>query len=336
MKKITLFVVPVLAVALLVFPNNVRAGGPVDAIIEFSPSPASAPADGQTAITMSVHAYDYKCSAPDTYGFYHESTDPNYCAANGYGTASVNNLNLSGLSATVSGGGNTLSPSSFSLDSSGRTSFTVKSTVAESKVITIYGYSGSYSYATTSVTFTSPAAAPTPASTGTPKKTTTTTPAPVSVAPPVAPALATVKVDGTQADIAHSITFDEAKPLVLSGTTVPNGVVTLAIHSTPKTVTTTADKDGHWSYTVNGLEPGDHYVEATVTDPATNKTSDSAKLLSFKLTAHKTPAVAHATPASKKQSYVPLIVGLAVVVVALLGSATWFLWRRLKFYNRPL
>lgn len=106
--------------------------------------------------------------------------------------------------------------------------------------------------------------------------------------------------------------------------------MTLTIHSTPKTATTTADKGGDWSYTVTGLEPGNHYIVATVTDPSTKLTSTSAKLISFTLTAAKVPAVTAkaVTQPVAKTSSTGLFVALGVLaVLLLLGGGGWYGWR---------
>ncbi|MFZ1720740.1 MAG: Ig-like domain-containing protein [Candidatus Moraniibacteriota bacterium] len=60
----------------------------------------------------------------------------------------------------------------------------------------------------------------------------------------------------------------DAKPTVrLSGTAVPNAMVTLFIYSTPTIVTVKADSMGNWSYDVDqDLESGDHEAFVAVTD----------------------------------------------------------------------
>jgi len=110
---------------------------------------------------------------------------------------------------------------------------------------------------------------------------------------------------------------------VLSGTTVPNGHITLTIHSTPKTVAVLADASGKWTYTFTGLQPGNHTIEATVKDPTTNQTSASAKLLSFTI---KASSVAKATtsastPAKKKSMILPVAIGILILLV--LAASMW-------------
>lgn len=345
MKKL-LFVLTLLLLGagIITFSKTATAGGPIAAIFTFSPSSSSATADGQSVISIGIFAYDYKCSTPDSYGSYHYTTDPSYCAANGYGTANTDPLALSNLTVSASGSGNTITPTSIATDGTGHASFSIKSSVAETKTITISAFGGNYIYGTTAISFTNPAPVQTPSApvTTTPKTsapttpaaTPTQTPAAATATTPATPNISTVTSGDAPVDTAKPITLDQSKPLVLSGTTVPNGVVTLTIHSTPKTVTTTADKDGHWTYTISGLEAGDHYVEAAVTDPATNKTSPATKVLAFTLT--KKPAQTTATTASspKKQSHAILISTVVVIALAALGG-TWYFWRRKQAHKLP-
>jgi hypothetical protein len=299
------------------------AGGAAD--FRLTPSPSTGTAGG-AAVVIDVYTYDYRCSGTDTYGSHPESLDPSYCASNGYGTASEQPIS-SAAYVTVSGSGNTLSASQVStVGTNGHTSFTLKSTVAETKTITLSSFlpaSPANTFATLTLKFVAPVAAtptPKPTPAPTPKPTPVPTPAPT---PPRAPVLEAAKISGVAVDSSKPISVDASKPLALSGTTVPGGTVTLTIHSTPRTVTTTADKDGHWSYTVTGLEPGSHYVEASVTDPVTGKASPAAKLLDFTVAAARQPAPSQAAA----QSW-PVGLMAAGVAVVLLAAGGWWLWRR--------
>lgn len=163
------------------------------------------------------------------------------------------------------------------------------------------------------------------------KKTTATSSAPkpafTASAVPKAPEVASVMVAGRQQDVSKSFTVDQNKSLLLSGKTVPNGIVTLVIHSTPRTATTTADKDGAWSYTVKGLEPGSHTVQASVKDPATGQESPKAQILAFSVKAAAKPAAtAPAVAVQKSASKTPLIVVLALVILA--AGAGFYFWKR--------
>lgn len=76
-------------------------------------------------------------------------------------------------------------------------------------------------------------------------------------------------------------TFESGEPVVLKGKTVPNGKITLYIFSEPRTAQVEANGEGDWTYTIEGLEPGDHRVEMEVTNPTTNKTSDRQQIATF-------------------------------------------------------
>jgi len=302
--------------------------------IRLTPSLATAAANGQAVITVAVYGYEYVCSGTDTYGSHPHTLDPNYCAANGYGTATETGTDVSGAAITISGSGNTVSASQIVTDSSGHGSFTIKSTVAESKTITISSYlpaTPANTFTTATVAFAVPVAAtPAPvakpaASQPTPTPTPVPTPAP-SVAPPATPSLVSAQVGGAAVDSAKPVVVNEHKPLVLSGKTIPGGVVTLVIHSTPKTVTTTADKNGDWTYTVTGLEVGSHYVEASVADPATGKASPVAKLLSFSVEKDPLSESPKQTEPSHQSSWALWAVVAGIVV--LLAAGAWFGWRR--------
>ena len=134
--------------------------------------------------------------------------------------------------------------------------------------------------------------------------------------------VSTITNNGSKVDPTKLISVKEGDPLVLSGKTVPFGVVTLIIHSTPKTVTTISDKDGNWSYSITGLVSGNHTVQASVKDPATGKSSTPSQLLAFTVE----PATALAGPKSHKSYFVVA----AALVVLLAGGGSWYLWHRKK------
>lgn len=330
--KYTFTVLAVLAAFFIPGFKSYAGGG--DWNTAMAPSGSSVAADGSSAITFSVHAYYYTCSLHDSNGYLVTSTDPNYCSANGYGTASETGMNISGSPIQVTGSGNTLSSSTLTTDSSGHGSFTLKSTVAESKTVSVLTQGGGL-LASSTVSFTSPASSTTTTSTSStkPKTTTTTTPSPATTsATPTSPAatanptLATVKV-GSAMTTDTSPTLNQNQPLVLSGKTVPNGIVTLTIHSTPKTVTTTADKDGNWSYTVTGLEPGNHTIQASVKDPATGQSSTPAQLLAFTVkAAPKVNTVAAAQPQTRKSFSLPFIAG--IIILLALADDGWYWWKK--------
>src|SRR6266542_428713 len=290
MKNVRFFLLLTAVSVFFFWPSRALAGGPSAYNISLTPSASTASADGDATITIAVYAYEYRCSLTSG-GVSYYYLNPDDCAANGYGAAieePVYPAVSAGTKIGASGDGNTLSASSVSQDSSGHASFTIKCAVAGTKSIPATYNRESTPATTIQVTFTAPTSTvttPTPAPTKSQPKPTPTTPTPAAT--PAAPQLAEIKV-GDSVTTASKPQIDGSQPLILSGKTVPNGKVTLVIHSTPRTVSVVADKDGNWSYSVSGLEPGNHYVEATVTDPTTNTTSEAAKLLDFTVTAANT------------------------------------------------
>lgn len=131
-----------------------------------------------------------------------------------------------------------------------------------------------------------PSPTPTPIPTPTPATTPAPTPEPL---PPTStnPVLDTKKpignisINKASYKATDNPSYQHGRPISFSGVTIKNGIVKLTIHSTPRTVTVTADDKGVWQYTVSDLESGSHKVEATVTDPATNATSDTVQIAAF-------------------------------------------------------
>jgi hypothetical protein len=158
------------------------------------------------------------------------------------------------------------------------------------------------------------------------------TPSPAASASSATVVADTITVNGSKVTSIENLSIKQSEPLVLAGHTVPNGQVTFTIHSAPKTATAKADASGNWTYTISGLEPGNHTVDATVTDPSTNQTSATAKLLAFTVTANA-PVVANAAISasnSAKKSNSMLIELLALAVIIIGAVAFWFIKKRKK------
>lgn len=126
--------------------------------------------------------------------------------------------------------------------------------------------------------------------------------------------------------------FKDSEPIVLSGTTVPNGEVKLYIFSEPQEATVTADENGVWTYTIDSIEPGDHRVEVEVTDPATGETSERAEVLAFSVAQaeaeidEEAVATVADEPVKDDSPLLPLV--LAAVLVLALGAGGGYWWRR--------
>lgn len=91
-----------------------------------------------------------------------------------------------------------------------------------------------------------------------------------------------VTVNGNLLQNLDKVEIAQNEVLKLEGKTTPNSTVKLFIFSEPQEATVKADADGHWSYSVSGLAPGDHHIEFEVTDTA-GKTTPRAQLLAFKV-----------------------------------------------------
>lgn len=324
MKKTTYFAVAILAGLLISLPPGKTQAAGSGPQTEFTKSAGSATADNSSSITFTLFEFYYKCVT----GY---NTGAETCSDGSTAQQKVGAKNLE-YSIAVSGTGNTLGGTytgpngapTIKTGDDGKASFTLKSSVAESKTVTMYFTElNDPNHAQNSkldVSFSAPAAA----------KKTTPAPAPVEeVKSPDAPTTSAIEANGTAVAATDTITIKTNEGLTLKGTTVANGVVKLYIFSTPREVTTTADAQGNWSYAVFDLEAGSHHVEAEVTDPTTGKTSARATLASFTVEEPATlpPTLQQAKP--KGNNLVWLLIAVAVVLLAG-GFAGWWLWKRKK------
>lgn len=266
--------------------TNLHAAGPPPYTAELSASSGSGIANGSSAVAINIRTVLYRCSIQANNGspYYVHHTKPGYCEANGYGVTDQTIVQPGmPVSLTVSGSGNTLSSSFVTSDANGNATVTLASSVAEIKTITAYYadlISASGQLNSINVPFVAPAVpAPAPRPVA-PSKVTPNLPTPNESTP--LPALTTeIRLGDSIIKPEDAVVIKNNEPLVLSGKTVPNGVVTIYVFSEPKKFTTTADKAGNWSYKVSGLPVGSHHIEAEVTDPATGKTSARSQVLAF-------------------------------------------------------
>ncbi len=137
-------------------------------------------------------------------------------------------------------------------------------------------------------------------------------------------------------------THDESttEVLKLSGTATPNSLVLIYIFSDPLVLTTTADANGDWTYTLEDpIEAGQHEVY-TVVDRGDGVYERSDPLSFFIDTAEAAEAnpaglslrlAASATPAQSNRSLYLYIAALMAILVVVFGFFTLFLKRqRLK------
>lgn len=132
------------------------------------------------------------------------------------------------------------------------------------------------------------------------------------------------------------ISYHEGSPVVISGTTIPNGVVKLYIFSEPREASVTADDTGVWTYTVEDLEPGDHRIEVEVTDPETGETSERTEVLAFQVAQideitneTQLETVEEELADDEDNSYAILVIIAGLIVVVGLGVSFWW-WRKKK------
>lgn len=345
MKKMQYLVAAMtMAVSLAAITQSVEAASPY--VETISASTTSAPANNSSTITFTITSKRYRCSkqypsppAPSPYYVY-PSSDTSECnsVTSGYSSTPYNLSpavlipNSWNYTISASGSGNTLSATSVKTNASGYATVTLRSSVAGSKTVKlISNVKGSYTVDSVTVNFTAVSSPTSSTPTTSPTQTApTTNPTTTTKPAPAAPKVDEVMVSGTKVDTAKPITIAQDKPLALSGKTIPNGTVTLTIHSTPRTVTVKADKNGNWTYTVTDLEAGDHYVEAKVTDPTTKKTSAATKLLSFKVAAAATPITTTTfTPAKSSGSSGAIIVIGSVALLAIVATIALYVRKRL-------
>lgn len=254
----------------------------------------SSPTVGET-VSISLFIYNRYCVSPE--GTYYSRPDKSVPCDSGYTEHKDPIANANWFDLQSTGSGNTLSSSKPQFDSGGRASVNFSSTTAESKVVSLVflpGNGESDTIGSISVAFeaaastapgtnqANPVVKPVAPSTEKPAPQPNTATVEQSKADKPAPPIASgLKVAGESYSSESSPKLKTGEPITISGKTVPNGIVTLVVHSTPQTFMITADDDGNWSQTVTNLEDGDHYAEASVTDPATNQTSEMTKLMEF-------------------------------------------------------
>lgn len=159
--------------------------------------------------------------------------------------------------------------------------------------------------------------------------------------PPEIPGVILLDPSGNEipqnSDDDQPVSFKTGEDVTISGKTVPNGEVKLYIFSEPREDTTTADENGDWTYTIKGLEAGDHRVEAEVTDPATGKTSERGEVLAFHVeqaeAAEESTATGDPSIASDDNNtnigYLLAVIGF-IVVSGLAGGYWWWKKRPVK------
>jgi len=300
---------------LLAIPVHVFAGGGSASVLQLTSSASSATVGH--SVTVSVYAYQYACHDGVTLGI---NTHPFTCSDGSQSFINPTNgyfwISITGSNNTTSGLASDGGHDAVITGADGKAQFTLSSTTAEAKSITVTHTNGFYTDQNKTITVTF-------------KKVAAPAPAPVVVVPAPDPPKVSVEVQGKATQEA-TIALRNKQPLVLKGTTVANATVKLYIFSEPRQETVVADGSGNWTYAVSGLEPGQHHVEAEVTDPKTGKTSTRATLVAF--TVAQPPKI---SPAKKVTGSSPagawlVLAAEAIAVAAAGGGAWWWLMRRNK------
>jgi hypothetical protein len=158
-----------------------------------------------------------------------------------------------------------------------------------------------------------------------------------SVKPPDTLKLDTATVNTDKVDLAKPLKVSQSQPLVISGHTIANGTVNLTIHSVTRNEIVRANDSGFWTFTISNLEPGNHTVDATVTDLSTHLTSTSVTLLKFAVTSegsagNQTASIDNTTAAAKKSSSGNIIFAAtaALLIAVIDGALFWYLEIRKK------
>ena len=145
--------------------------------------------------------------------------------------------------------------------------------------------------------------------------------------------LSKVTLGGKDAyDKKSSLVFNPSQTIVLSGKTAPNNVIKLFIFSDPQEASVKADAKGNWKYSIKGLEPGNHHVEAQVTDPAKHTTSKRLTLVNFAIASpdSKAASAGYAKGGTGIIAYIA-----AVFAVLLVGAGAYVGWYRWKYKTMP-
>lgn len=323
MKNIKLLFTPLfLAYLVVIFSwftvyfSNAYAAGGWDYTVSVSGSPATA--NGSNSVKITVYSY------------FPTKSDP---------------LGGQDICLSVSGSGNSLSAANLTTASSGYAYSTLKSTVAETKTITATDCTPYYSK-TASAKFVAASSSSSTSSSSSSGSSTSTNTSSSSAAEsseaeaspePKEDTPATKPIDtklvyvnnSSLTKLDETLVVKEGKPITVSGTTIPGGMITLYVHSETKIVHVTADKNGKWSSTITGLAEGLHYIEAEVTNPSTMKTSKKVQLLEFIIE----------KPAAAKQMFdkglIPFIAIGSLVTVAIVGGVVFAVVLRARRSKNP-
>lgn len=192
---------------------------------------------------------------------------------------------------SASGAGNTLSATS-GTTTNAYAYFTLKSTVAGSKTITVTDCGSKVVSKTVAFEVPTETQTKTETTQSAPKTSTTTSESKPSTSSDTQPETTTPKVkpistsqvyinDQQLSSMKDKLTVSNTEPVKFSGKTQPNYTINLYVFSEPKKYSIKADANGNWNLDVAGLPVGDHHAEIETVDSKTNTKSKRTKLLEF-------------------------------------------------------
>jgi hypothetical protein len=138
--------------------------------------------------------------------------------------------------------------------------------------------------------------------------------------PPEAPK-ASIQVNGKTFGPGEKVFLQSNQSLKLSGKTVPNGKVTLYLFSDPQVFSTMADPEGYWEYEIASVPPGDHHIEAEVTDPVTNKTSERTYVTDLNVDKINEMAPQINTNSVRESGIRSMVIGAAIAAAVIVATA---------------
>ena len=305
-------------------------------IVTASPENTSALANGEDEITMHIHVTGYKCAATNAWAIStSECNDGSEAIA--YDAARPVWVRFNSQSA---GESIDVSAEPFWTDGDGNGTVSLKSSTIQTASVQFFVAGADSNYAssdTITIRFDDPeeTSPDPPASSSAPSSRTsggsskaaigTTADAPKDIS------LSTIEYQGQSLSDFDKATFALGEDITLRGTTQPNAIVTLYIHSDPQTVSFPADAEGKWAYVITGLEPGEHSVEADFRASQDAAPSDRKLLAHFTIEAQANGPDGKLTTQSDKKaaakkhtSLWPAVLVGTVVALVLMGVALYF------------
>lgn len=155
--------------------------------------------------------------------------------------------------------------------------------------------------------------------------------------------VSSVIVGGKQEDTDTIVTMQAGDTIVVTGTTVENGHVTLTIPAESVTVTADADGAGHWSQTMktDNYRGGYHEIYTVAHDQANTQQSPQARILMFDVSAVGTAATPNRATATQQLSQGTRKNNLGgtwfwgLMVISFVGvTAALLYWRKIRKLTR--